>query len=301
MIGFTVIGGYLGTGKTTLLNHLLRHNAGRRFALLINDFGDINIDGELIESQTENQINLANGCVCCTLTDGFHEAIDKLMQASPPPEHIIVEASGVANVANLAQYGYGNNLQLDGIVVVADAETVIEKANDKYVAQTVRRQLSAADIVVLNKTDLVDGKTLGDVVDWLSKEVGDIRVVPAVRGNLPISMLLGIQRKELSKTVHSHDHEEYASWSIQADGLLEEQKINAFLHSLGTDVIRAKGLLALTGGGSLEVQLVGRRIDTCRTETVLSPHCQLVAIGLKEQLQLGELDRLAQQYLGVMS
>ena len=151
---------------------------------------------------------------------------------------------------------------------------------------------------MLNKTDLVDGKTLGNVVAWLASEIPDIRVVPAVRGNLPIAMLLGIQRKELSETVHAHDHEEYASWSIQADGLLEEKKVNAFLHGLGKDVIRAKGLIALTDGGSLEVQLVGRRIDNRRTETVPSPNCQLVAIGLSEQLQLDELDRLAEKHLG---
>ena len=80
MIRFTVIGGYLGTGKTTLLNHVLRNNESRRIALIVNDFGEINIDAGLIESQTESQINLTNGCVCCTLSDGFHESIDQLCQ-----------------------------------------------------------------------------------------------------------------------------------------------------------------------------------------------------------------------------
>ena len=161
MIRFTVIGGYLGAGKTTLLNRILTKAKGVRYALLINDFGEINIDAKLIESQTDSQINLTNGCVCCTLVDGFHEAVDQLCHLQPPPDHIIVEASGVADVSNLAQYGYGPNLALDGVLVLADAETVQEKADDKYVSTTVRRQLTAADIIILIKIDLVSVETLG--------------------------------------------------------------------------------------------------------------------------------------------
>ena len=104
-IAFTVLGGYLGAGKTTLLNRLLNASHGLRIALLINDFGAINIDSELIETQTDQQINLTNGCVCCGLTDGFDAAIDSLMSANPRPQHIVIEASGVADVHSLAQYG----------------------------------------------------------------------------------------------------------------------------------------------------------------------------------------------------
>ena len=165
MIPFTIIGGYLGAGKTTLLNHLLKNANGHRFALLINDFGTINIDAALIESTSENQINLTNGCVCCSISDGFYEAIEQLIATEPTPDHIVVEASGVADVQNLSQYGYGHALKLDGILVVADAETVQQKAVDKYVAETVKRQLRCADIVSLNKVDLIDDKALNQVRD----------------------------------------------------------------------------------------------------------------------------------------
>jgi len=104
-IPFTVIGGYLGAGKTTLLNHILRNNDGRRFALLVNDFGSINIDAALIKNQDGETINLANGCICCTLAAGFASAIYTILERDPLPDHIIVEASGVADPHKVAQYG----------------------------------------------------------------------------------------------------------------------------------------------------------------------------------------------------
>ena len=168
MIPFTVIGGYLGAGKTTLLNHILSEANGTRFALLVNDFGEVNIDGALIASETDTQINLTNGCVCCTLVDGFFDALEQLLNLEPAPEHIVVEASGVADVANTAQYGRGPGLTLDSIIVVADAETVREKSVDKYVGTTIQRQLAAADIIVLNKVDLVEDKVLEDCCAWLA-------------------------------------------------------------------------------------------------------------------------------------
>ena len=293
MIPFTVIGGYLGAGKTTLLNHLLLHNEGRRFALLINDFGDINIDAELIESKSEKQINLANGCVCCTLSDGFFEALETLKALTPPPEHIVVEASGVANVANLAQYGQGDGLTLDGIIVVADAETVIDRANDKYVASTVRRQLEAADLIVLNKTDLVSAEQLRSLRDWLGANSGGARVLETVRGRVPTALLLGVAGGPRASGGEHRAHESYAAWSYRSDRCLDEARVHRFLEGLGEEVIRAKGLLALSEGGCLEVQQVGRRVELRHRPERPAPGCQLVVIGLADQLQTEVLDRLA--------
>ena len=140
-IPFTVLGGYLGAGKTTMVNHLLANARGERLALIINDFGAINIDAELISERTEDQINLTNGCICCGMSAGFDEALESLLSRQPPPDRIIVEASGVADVVSLAQYGHHPGLSLDGIIVLADAETVRAKARDKYVDKTVLRQL----------------------------------------------------------------------------------------------------------------------------------------------------------------
>ena len=289
MIGYTVLGGYLGAGKTTLLNHVLKNSGGRRYALLINDFGDINIDAELVTSQDDQQINLANGCVCCNLSDGFYEALETLKGLDPAPEHIIVEASGVADVFNLGQYGLTNDLKLDGVIVMADAETVRAKANDKYVAQTIRRQLSNADLIVLNKVDLVAEPDA--ISQWLT-EFHDGPIVPAVRADVPIDALFGFEHSEQHQE-HKHDHERYASWSIQVEQDFTKQQIEAFVDSLGNDVVRCKGIL-----GRYEVQCVGLRHEI--TERIKPAGIsQLVAIGLADQLDPQRLDQLAADYLAV--
>ena len=298
MIEFTVLGGYLGTGKTTLLNHILRHNEGRRFALLINDFGDINIDAELVASQSDSQINLANGCVCCTLSDGFFEAIESLQQLQPPPEHIIVEASGVADVNNLAQYGYGQPFQLAGIVVVADAETVRQKANDKFVAQTVRRQLKAGDLIVLNKVDLCNEEDLAAVVAWLQEMAPGTPVVKCSFGQVPLAVLLSIDPgKHVRQDDSHHEHEAYESWSLSTAQTFSRETLETFLQRLPNAVIRAKGLFAAETGGTLEVQVVGARKDIYEHADELRDRSDVVAIGLAGQLETDALDSLAAEML----
>src|SRR4051794_19414238 len=123
-IPLTVIGGYLGAGKTTLLNRLLHQNEGRRFAVLVNDFGSINIDAALIASHDGETMSLTNGCICCSLANGFLTALTQLRNRAEPPEHIIVEASGVADPLKIAQYGHTPGFRLESIIVLADAETV---------------------------------------------------------------------------------------------------------------------------------------------------------------------------------
>ena len=291
MIEYTVIGGYLGAGKTTLLNHLLHNSEGRRFALLINDFGAINIDAQLIATKTDRQINLTNGCICCSLSDGFAEALDSLL-AGEAPEHIVVEASGVADVNKLSHYGYGQGLTLAGVVVVADAETVMQKAQDRYVAQTVRRQLAAADLIVLNKVDLVTDAQSARVVDWLQTQWPGVPVVSAVRGELPAALLLGIRSSAPDLPMH-YDHESYCAWSFTSPEPLSEAGAQSLVHGLGPDVLRAKGLLQLDDGSVLEVQRVGQRLETHRRDDVPRADSQLVAIGLQGALAAEQLDALA--------
>ena len=156
-IPLTVIGGYLGAGKTTLLNQLLRHNAGRRLAVLVNDFGSINIDAALITQHDGETMSLTNGCICCSLANGFLTALTQLKERPEPPEHIIVEASGVADPLKIGQYGHLPGFRLDGVIVLADAETVRRRARDSYVGRTVIRQLQGADVLILTKPDLVSG------------------------------------------------------------------------------------------------------------------------------------------------
>jgi len=294
VIAFTVIGGYLGAGKTTLLNHLLANSDGKRIGLLINDFGEINIDGDLIASKTDNQINLTNGCVCCTLVDGYHVAIDQLSEVEPALEQIVVEASGVADVQNLAQYGHGPNMQLDAVLVVADAETIQARAKDKYVAGTIQRQLKAADLIILNKADLVSESQLTAVLDWLQQDFPDARVFSTSHAQVPLPLLVGIRDVERPLVLADYAHAHYATWHFKHDQPVTRAAVDAFLTGLDASVLRAKGFARLHDGSTVSIQVVGRRSEIESTPAAVGG-VQLVAIGLEDQLDNTALTALAQR------
>lgn len=297
-IPFTVIGGYLGAGKTTLLNHILRHNNGRRFALLVNDFGSINIDAELIKNQDGETINLANGCICCSLAGGFVQALSALTEMDQPPEHILVEASGVADPHNLSQYGYMDRLQRNGVIVVADAETVQAKSVDKYVGQTVVWQLQSADLIILNKTDLVNRGQKQDVHTWLQELVPDARIVEATQGVVPLPILLGVYAVDdlprRARSDHHHPDDEYETWSFTSEQPLDGNAFRAFIDTLPKGILRAKGILYLQENppNRYIFQLVGKRWSLKATETSVNekPVTKLVMIGLSESIDSAWLE-----------
>jgi G3E family GTPase len=294
-VPLVILGGYLGAGKTTLLNRLLAANPDQRLALLVNDFGAINIDAELIEHRSEKQVNLTNGCICCGLSAGFDEAIDDLMALDPPVERIMVEASGVADVVSLAQYGHHPGLSLDGIIVVADAETVQAKARDKYVAGTVTRQLTGADIIILNKTDLIDDARLADIRQWLAGLAPGTPVVPAVDCNIPADLLLGLEHRNRTPA-GDPGHEHYTTWSFESDGGTLPEAVEAFVHNLPESALRAKGFFALADGSTLLLQKTGRQ-QTLVPGADQGGATRLVVIGLSGFLDPGELDALAVRWL----
>jgi G3E family GTPase len=292
-IPFTVIGGYLGAGKTTLLNHILRNSDGRRYALLINDFGSINIDAELVESQDGDTMNLANGCICCTLAAGFVVAIKTVLEREPLPDHVIVEASGVADPHKIAQYGRTPRFYLDGVIVVADAETVRAKAVDKYVGRTVLRQLESADLIILNKTDLVTQEQRQKVRDWLARAAPQSRIIEAQHGAVPLEVLLGSRGEQEFAAVpgddgHDHQHdEEFASGSYVDDTPLQREQFERFLAELPESVVRAKGILNLAEDPERRTifQLVGDRwsLNPGRPWGDEQPQSRIVWIGLADR------------------
>ena len=294
-VPYTIIGGYLGAGKTTLINRLLRHNAGQRLALLINDFGAINIDASLIAQRTDSQINLTNGCICCGLSAGFDEAIEQMLAQDPAPDHIIVEASGVADVVSLAQYGHSPGLTLNGVLVLADAETVRNKAADKYVADTVQRQLKGADLLVLNKTDLVSADTLGAVQNWLRELTPATPLILTDHCDVPTDVLLSIEPGEHPRNTHA-SHEDYATWHFQHEPGVSRLNVDAFIRTLPATVLRAKGYFLLETGERLLFQQVGRR-KTLEVSATVGP-TQLVVIGLKGHLSVETLNECAVSLIG---
>jgi|APFre7841882630_1041343.scaffolds.fasta_scaffold22012_2 G3E family GTPase len=263
---FTVIGGYLGAGKTTLLNHLLSQAQGLRTAVLVNDFGEINIDAGLVAEHDGDTISLANGCICCSLTNGFAVAIAEVLKRADRLDHVIVEASGVAEPGKVAQYGQMYDLAIDGVLVVVDAEQVKAQSENVYVGDTVLRQLAQADLLVLNKTDLVSPPTLADVKSWLAKKGRGAPIFETKYSKVPLDILVGLNtcfrtpvwRFSASDPQYETVHQ---TWTLVRDYPIPRATIERFAAQLGKKVFRAKGFVCLSEAPDHHhlFQLVGRR------------------------------------------
>lgn len=289
-ISVTVIGGYLGAGKTTLVNHILR-TADQRVAVLVNDFGDINIDEDLIESNDGDTLALANGCICCSLVDGFASALNTIRELDPRPERLVIEASGVADPASVAAYGHAPGLIMDAIVVIVDAETIRRRSRDKYVGDTILGQLDSADIVVLNKVDLVSSVDVDTTREWLGTTCPEAVLVDSENSAVDPLLLFGVRPRvsggvAVDPNDHAgHDHAErlFESWSWTGDRPLSRASIESLMDAMPEGVVRAKGLLWIEDDQDRvwNLQRVGRRW-TMRPlgEWDSSPSSRIVAIGL---------------------
>ena len=292
-IAVSVIGGYLGAGKTTLVNHILR-TADERIAVLVNDFGDINIDEDLIASQDCDTISLANGCICCSLVDGFSAALATIAALDPVPERLVIESSGVADPATVAAYGHGPGLTLDATVVVVDTETIRKKSTDVYVGDTIVGQLGSGDIIVLNKTDLVAPDAIAATRAWLDERAPHAVVIEAANavvdpvvlfGAVPQSVVDDQQPGENDHGDHDgHQHAEslFESCTWTSDEPVERAAVEALMAALPDEVVRVKGVLFLTEDPSqpMVLQRVGKRWTLRRFMQPSAPGSRLVVIGL---------------------
>ena len=291
-IPVTVIGGYLGAGKTTLLNHLLHHNQGRRIAVLVNDFGAVNIDARLITSHDGETISLANGCICCSLAAGFLTVLNALRERTPAPEMIVVEASGVALPHKIAQYGRLPGFRLDGVIVLVDVETIRARARDRYVGRTVLRQLDGADLLVLTKTDLVSAEHLAAVRAWLQTRAPGTPQIASEHGVLPLSVVFGAGSEirgapaDIARTGEAGESHEVAheTTTLHWDQPVPGEAMRAFAAALPGGVLRAKGLawLAEQPERATVFQLVGKRwsLTPGAPWSTDTPGTDLVFIGL---------------------
>ncbi|MFP5363885.1 MAG: CobW family GTP-binding protein [Thermoleophilia bacterium] len=305
-IQLTVIGGFLGAGKTTLLNQLLRDAGDRRLAVLVNDFGAIDIDGELVQSRDGEMVSLKNGCVCCSVSRDFIGELALLRHRVDPPAHVVVEASGVADPGAIAVLGDMPGYRRDATVVVADAETVRERAADERTAHHVTVQLRAADLLVLNKTDLVESGELAQTRAWLREMAGpSTAIVDAAFGAVPIDVVLGLaaggrprqrrpDRGPGDEDRHDHAHGGFETWSWSAPRPLSGAGLVEALKALPEGIVRAKGLLHLREDAANRylLQMVGRRfsIEADQPWSDARPASQVVVIGLPGSVDAEQLE-----------
>ena len=292
-VPLTVIGGYLGAGKTTLLNHLLGNNDGLRIAALVNDFGDINIDADLIEASDGETIALTNGCACCTLADGLTEAIAALRERTDDFDHIVIESSGVADPLKIGHTAAAFGFPLVGVAVVVDAELVRTQSIDKYVGDTVLRQLGGADLLIVNKSDLVAPDELESLQAWLADTVPETPRLSTQGGRVDTAFLLASLRSSDASAVEVGSHDSFESWSFRSEVPLRRSDVDAFLTALPPGVVRAKGILRLAEDttSSYLLQRVGRRTSLLSFNAVSDRDpvvTRLVVIGVPGSID-GEL------------
>ena len=192
-IPVTLIGGYLGAGKTSLLNHFLTHAGGERIAVLVNDFGALGLDAALVARRDADTVTLTNGCVCCSIADDFGAALDAQVRADEPPERIVVETSGVAEPAKTARYASGwPGVRLDAVLTVVDLETIRTRAKDRFVGDLVVRQIESADLIVANKSDRVDASTRQSAARWLARRAPRAAQIETSHGRVAPAVVLGV-------------------------------------------------------------------------------------------------------------
>ncbi len=299
----TIVTGFLGSGKTTLIRHLLAHANGRRLAVIVNEFGDVGIDGEILKGcgyencSEENIVELANGCLCCTVADEFEPALDEILARRPQVDHIVIETSGLALPKPLVQVFHWpaikSRVTVDGVVAVVDgaaladgqvsadlealsAQRAADDAldHDDPIEEVFEDQIACADLIVLNKRDLLDDagldRAVKTVTEALPRSVG---VVTVANGKVDATALLGLgvgaeddiqNRKTHHDTEKDHDHDDFDTFVVPISEVEDPAAISERIAGIAEahNILRVKGFAAVAGKPMrLLVQAVGARVN----------------------------------------
>lgn len=266
-IPVTIVTGFLGAGKTTLVNHLIEQIGSSRVGIIVNEFGDVGVDGDLILIDEEAVVEINNGCICCTVRSDLIAGAKTILERtkSAPLSHLIVETSGLADPAPVLQSFLVDPelkelLDVEAVVTVADGAHIAHQLSDELT----REQITFADVIVLNKVDLVGAENVARVAAQIKEINPTAIIIPATRSRAPVDELIGVRRFSLPSLLeiepslltdeHDHEHDEsIASFSIIENRPLDGAKLDRWLNQLviqnGNDLLRMKGILSLEGEG----------------------------------------------------
>lgn len=292
----TILAGFLGAGKTTLVNHVLAHPEGRRLLVLVNDFGSINIDERLISGRTADTISLSNGCACCSLAGDLSRRLRDIVASANRPDAILLEASGISDPLGLTYVAACiPGIRIDGVVTVLDAESMQAHAEDEATARLFANQLSAADFLLVNKQDLVDDAHREEGLRWLASRADGRPVLPTTQAKIDVDVLLGLARKQPHAAPQprpSRHTREYESASFSSAERLDGPRVRDVLDALPAAVLRAKGSLSFAQEPHRRIvyQRVGRRWSFERTEAASDgATSSLVVIARRGELDFAQL------------
>jgi cobalamin biosynthesis protein CobW len=322
----TIVTGFLGSGKTTLIRHVLENANGRRLAVIVNEFGDVGIDGEILKGcgdaacPEENIVELANGCLCCTVADEFIPALDQILARTPQVEHIVIETSGLALPKPLVQAFHWpaikSRVTVDGVVAVVDGaaladgqvsadldalsqqrNTAMALDHDDPIEEVFEDQIACADLVVLNKRDLLDADGMNRAIATIAGALPRaVKIVIVAEGKIDPAALLGLgvgteDDIENRKTHHDdeldHDHDDFESFVVELGEIGDPATIalRVAVTAEAHNVLRMKGFLAVSGKPMrLLIQAVGPRVSHYYDRPWAASEARqgsLVVIGLK--------------------
>ena len=283
-IPLTLISGYLGTGKTTLINNLLR-TTKKKIALLVNDFGDVNIDESLIEARTESVLNIAGGCVCCSYGNELIETLESMNSNEILPDHIVLEASGIALPSKIIQtISLMDFLSFHGTVLLTDASRLRSQLNDLYISDTISLQIEQHDLLVLNKTDLLKEDELLNCIDTLSKRFEIRKFLKTVNAHIEEKdMLLDFDPSERDKSdkikLEKKQEHGFISSTIKPTGTINTDALSMLLQDPIYNIERAKGFFKNKKGEACTIQYDGLTLEIKKTENEKDP--VFVVIGRK--------------------
>jgi G3E family GTPase len=316
----TIITGFLGSGKTTLLNHILENRQDLKVAVLVNEFGDISIDSQLLVSVDQDMMELSNGCICCTINDGLVDAVYSVLERRERIDYLVVETTGIADPLPIALTFIGSELRdftrLDSILTLVDVETFTP---DHFVSEAALNQISFGDIILLNKTDLMSEEQVDNLEHYIHEIKDRAKILRSQYGKVPFPLILDVELSQPNSYPssedsshnhynhqHHHEHDElehhhshhlendgFVSVSFQSDRPFKLKGFQDFLDfHLSDNAFRAKGLLWFQESQLRYIfQLSGKRYDMNSDEWPNSPSNQLALIGrhlngtqLQEQL-----------------